>query len=145
MQVITYTDPETGGVVVVHPTGAVPLNEVIARDVPEGVTYDVLDSSELPADRVFRDAWRKNGSQVTEELQASKEVCHNHRRVKRAQEFEPHDNVIMKQIPGVDLTAAEAARQEIRTKHDQLQVDIDAAQSPEELKALLAQASISVQ
>lgn len=30
---------------------------VIRNSVPEGVEYTIVDASELPADRTFRDAW----------------------------------------------------------------------------------------
>jgi hypothetical protein len=43
----------------------------------------------------------------------------------------------MKQIPGIDSTAAEAARQAIRDKYYALQAQMDAAQTPEQLKALM--------
>jgi hypothetical protein len=69
----------------------------------------------------------------------AKEIAHTARRTARAKEFEPHDAIIMKQIPGVDATAAEAARQEIRDKYAALQTQMDAAQTPEQLKSLMPQ------
>lgn len=72
-------------------------------------------------------------------LNKAKEIAHEHRRAARAEEFKPYDEVIMKQIPGNDYTQAEAARQAIRDKYAALQAQMDAAQTPEELKALLPQ------
>ena len=69
----------------------------------------------------------------------AKEIAHTARRAARATEFEPHDEVIMKQIPGVDAQAAEATRQEIRDKYAALQTQMDAAQTPEQLKSLMPQ------
>jgi hypothetical protein len=66
-------------------------------------------------------------------LEKAKALAHEKRRAARAAEFEPHDNVIAKQIPGVDFEAAEAARQAIRDKYNAMQAQIDAAQSPEQL------------
>ncbi len=43
----------------------------------------------------------------------------------------------MKQIPGNDLVAAEAARAEIRTKYETIQTEINNASTPEELKTIL--------
>jgi hypothetical protein len=43
----------------------------------------------------------------------------------------------MKQIPGVDAQAAEAARQTIREKYAAMQADIDAAVTPDEIKQVL--------
>jgi hypothetical protein len=66
-------------------------------------------------------------------------ICHDIRRTKREEEFKPFDEIIMKQIPGNDHAQAEAARQAIRDKYASLQAQIDSAQTPEELKALLPQ------
>ena len=73
-------------------------------------------------------------------IDKAKAVAHDMRRAARAEEFKPHDEVIMKQIPGVDAQAAEAARQAIRDKYAVMQEQMDAAQTPEELKALLPEA-----
>ena len=67
----------------------------------------------------------------------AKAIAHDARRAARSAEFEPHDAIIMKQIPGADSTAAEAARQAIRDKYAALQAQMDAAQNPEQLKALM--------
>lgn len=69
----------------------------------------------------------------------AKDIAHAARRAARAVEFEPYDAIIMKQIPGNDAAAAEAARQAIRDKYATLQAQMDAAQTPEQLKALMPQ------
>lgn len=71
------------------------------------------------------------------DLNKAKVIAHEKRRAARAAEFAPHDEVIMKQIPGAGAEAAEAARQTIRDKYAELQVEMDAATTVEELKALL--------
>jgi hypothetical protein len=65
-------------------------------------------------------------------------IAHDLRRAARAKEFEPYDNIIAKQIPGTAFQDAEAARQAIRDKYTQMQTQLDAAQSPEELKSALS-------
>jgi hypothetical protein len=70
-------------------------------------------------------------------IDKAKAIAHDKRRAARSAEFEPHDAIIMKQIPGADSTAAEAARQAIRDKYAVLQAHMDAAQTPEQLKALM--------
>jgi len=70
-------------------------------------------------------------------LDKAKDIAHEKRRAARAEEFKPHDEVIMKQIPGVDAQQAEAARQAIREKYATLQAQMDAAQTADELKALI--------
>jgi hypothetical protein len=70
------------------------------------------------------------------DLNKAKEISHNIRRKIRSKEFEPLDNLIAKKIPGNDETEIEAQRQEIRDRYAQIQIQIDQAQTPEELKLL---------
>ena len=74
---------------------------------------------------------------ITVNMTKAKAIPHDARRAARAEEFKPHDEVIMKQIPGVDAQASEAARQAIRDKYAAIQTQIDAAATPEEIKAAL--------
>jgi hypothetical protein len=74
---------------------------------------------------------------ITINLNKAKTIAHDARRAARAAEFAPYDEVIMKQIPGVDAQAAEAARQAIRDKYAGLQIDMDAASDVVELKSIV--------
>jgi hypothetical protein len=66
----------------------------------------------------------------------AKAIGHDMRRAARAEEFKPFDEAIAKQIPGA-ADGAEAERQVIRDKYAAIQVEIDAAATPEEIKAAL--------
>jgi hypothetical protein len=70
-------------------------------------------------------------------LTKAKGIAHDVRRAKRAEEFVPHDEVIMKQIPGADADAAEAARAAIRTKYANVQTNIDNAADVDSLKTIV--------
>jgi hypothetical protein len=70
-------------------------------------------------------------------IDKAKAIGHDMRRAARAEEFKPHDEAIMKQIPSVDVQAVEAARQAIREKYAAMQIAIDSANSPEEIKAVI--------
>lgn len=67
----------------------------------------------------------------------AKAIGHDMRRAARAAEFAPYDEAIAKQIPG-QMEGAEAARQAIRDKYVAIQTAIDAAATPDEIKAALA-------
>ena len=133
---IIYTNNE-GGISIIIPTGELPIEEVAAKDVPEGVAYEIVEDDAIPSDRTFRGAWVANGAAVEVDLNRAKEIGHDKRRAQRAEEFAPLDRVISLQLPGMDTTAAEAGRQLIRDKYAQVQADIDAAASPDEIKAAL--------
>lgn len=74
------------------------------------------------------------------DMDRAKPIAHDIRRKMRAEEFAPHDEIISKRIPGVSEQQAEAARQAIRDKYAVVQEDIDAAETPEELKQILEDA-----
>ena len=74
---------------------------------------------------------------ITINMDKAKNIAHDMRRAARAEEFKPFDEVIMKQIPGNDYNQAEAARQAIRDKYAAIQTQIDAAATPDEIKAAL--------
>ena len=71
---------------------------------------------------------------ITINLNKAKTIAHDKRREARAAEFAPLD--IKATIPA-EAQAAETARQAIREKYAELQTQINAAQSAEELKGLL--------
>ena len=66
----------------------------------------------------------------------AKTIAHDMRRAARADEFKPFDDAIAKQIPG-QAEGAEAERQAIRDKYAVIQQDINAAKTPDEIKAAL--------
>ena len=55
---VIYPNDE-GGVSVLTPVPncGLTLEEIIAKDVPAGKPHQVIDMSELPTDRTFRNAW----------------------------------------------------------------------------------------
>jgi hypothetical protein len=48
---------DNGGVAIVIPTGEISIEEVIAKDIPEGKPYKIVDVADIPTDRTFRGAW----------------------------------------------------------------------------------------
>ena len=76
---------------------------------------------------------------ITINIDKAKTIAHDKRREARAEEFKPHDEIIMKQIPGVDATVAEAARELIRTKYTEMQTAIDSASTVDAIKSAMPQ------
>ena len=125
---------ESGGVAVIVPTGSV---ELALKDVPEGVPYEIVDVADIPSDRYFRDAWVIGDGCVEHDLDQCRAIGHDKRRSARTEAFAPFDKIIANQIPGADALAAEASRQTIRDHYADVQVAIDAAADPDEIKAAL--------
>ena len=55
---IIYPTPE-GGVAIIIPAVecGMTIDEIAAKDVPAGVPYQIVDASDIPTDRTFRNAW----------------------------------------------------------------------------------------
>ena len=53
---------ENGGVGILHPTGALPIEDVCQKDVPAGTPYLVVEDDVIPSDRSFRNAWEADFS-----------------------------------------------------------------------------------
>jgi hypothetical protein len=68
---------------------------------------------------------------ITINIDKAKNIAHDIRRAKRAEEFAPLD--IKATIPS-EAVAAEAARQAIRDKYAAMQTQINSASTPEEIK-----------
>lgn len=129
-----------GEIAILIPSGEVPLDVVLAKDVPsDAVEVVVTDITEIPSERVFREAWELDfeNKKVNINIDKAKQVAHEKRRIKRSEEFAPHDEVIAKQIPGKDAVVAEAERQKIREKYATIQVNIDAVEDVETLTTLV--------
>jgi len=60
MNRIIYTTDE-GGVSVIHPTAEAlalyGIEAIALKDVPAGKPYQIVDASEVPSDRTWRNAW----------------------------------------------------------------------------------------
>lgn len=113
------------------------LETLAAKDVPASKPWQIVDASDIPTDRTFREAWVMSDCCVEHDLDKCKTIGHDKRRAARSAEFAPHDSVIALQIPGANSIAAEAARVQIRAKYAAMQTEIDAATTPDEIKAAL--------
>lgn len=71
---------------------------------------------------------------ITINIDKAKNIAHDIRRSKRAEEFAPLD--IKATIPS-ETVAAEAARQAVRDKYAAMQTQINSASTPEEIKTAL--------
>jgi hypothetical protein len=71
---------------------------------------------------------------ITINVNKAKDIAHDIRRSKRAEEFAPLD--IQATIPS-QASAAESARQAVRDKYATMQTQINSASTPEEIKTAL--------
>ncbi len=57
-QRIIFSNDEGGvSVIVPAPECGLTIEEIAAKDVPEGKPYKIVDVADIPTDRTFRNAW----------------------------------------------------------------------------------------
>lgn len=56
-RIVYITDEGKVAIVVPSDNCGLTVEEIAAKDVPAGKTYHIVDVSEIPSDRTFRNAW----------------------------------------------------------------------------------------
>ena len=54
---IVYTQDDGTLAIIVPADCGLTIEEIAAKDVPSGKEYHIVDKSEIPSDRTFRNAW----------------------------------------------------------------------------------------
>ena len=55
---IIHPTPEGGvAIIIPAPDCGLSIEQIAAKDVPAGVPYSIVDASDIPSDRTFRNAW----------------------------------------------------------------------------------------
>ena len=70
MSKIIYTNSD-GTVSIITPAGDV--NNAI-KDVPSGLSYEIVEDSAIPTDRSFRNAWKQNSKTIETDMTKAKEI-----------------------------------------------------------------------
>ncbi len=120
-------------------TEAAFVARIAAKDLPETATdVTALDDADLPADRVFRDAWRITGGAVAVDMPAAREIYRTQLRQIRAPLLAALDVAFIRTLETGDVVeqaAVIARKQALRAVTED--PAIDAAQTPEQLKAVI--------
>ena len=79
MSRIIYTNSD-GTVSIITPAGDV--NDAI-KDVPSGLSYEIVEDSAIPTDRSFRNAWKQNSKTIETDMTKAKEIHKDKIRIAR--------------------------------------------------------------
>jgi len=131
--VIIFTN-DRGGVSVCIPTGELPIEQVQARDIPQGLDSYIVRDDQLPhADGDFFDAWEQSRGVVIVNLLKAREITKARLRVERAPLLAAQDVAFQRALEtGADTTAIVAEKQRLRD----ITAHADACTSTAELRAL---------
>lgn len=56
-RIIYPTDDGGVAIIIPAPDCGLTIEEIAAKDIPEGKPYKIVDVADIPTDRTFRDAW----------------------------------------------------------------------------------------
>lgn len=129
-----------GTVGIMHPIldCGLSLNQIIAKDVPAGIPYEVVDDSVIPSDRTFRNAWRHD---LQVDIQKAKEITKNRLRAERAPLLNDLDIMQLKEV-AKQATMPEPDHTRLIEIESQKQIlrdctkKVDLCKTVEELKAV---------
>jgi len=111
-QVIIHTT-ENGNVAVTIPTGEISIEAVQAKDTPVGSL--IVNTSDLPTDNDFFDAWELADGVVTVSLAKAKEITKKRLRAEREPLLAAQDVLFQRaQEANADTTAIVAEKQRLR-------------------------------
>lgn len=115
MQVIIFQN-ENGGVAICTPTGEIPIEAVMEKDVPKNSGARIVNSENLPSqDFDFFDAWEMNETSITINLAKAKELTKERLRYERLPLLQAQDILYMKSLEqGQDTTAIVAEKNRLR-------------------------------
>ena len=111
MSKIIYTNSD-GTVSIINPTGDV--NDAI-KDVPSGLSYEIVEDSAIPTDRSFRNAWKQNSKTIETDMTKAKEIHKDKIRTARTPKLAELDVEFQKALEtGASTTDIVAKKQALR-------------------------------
>ena len=139
MRKIIYTRPDGGLSIVSVP---IDTDKAIAKAMvllpTDALDAAVVDESVIPTDRTFRNALKQNGSMIEHDMPKCREIYKHQLRQLRAPKFAALDTAYLLADERGDTVEKQRVAQQKQVLRD-VTVDpaIDAAKTPEELKAAL--------
>lgn len=134
-QVIVFTRPD-GGLSILHPTGQLPISELLTKDVPEDCqsTARITSKSSIPSDRTFRNAWMDQDNQIAVNMDSAKTIWLDKWRKARKTELEKLDIEFSKALGQQNQDAASLIESKRQALRDITQIDLSEVTSAEALK-----------
>lgn len=115
------------------------LSRIIKKVLPEEATnVRVIEPSEIPTDRTFRNAWKDEGGSITVDMPQAREIHRDYLRKLREPKLAALDIEYMRALETGNIAEQERIAAEKQLLRDATAFPaIDAATTPEELKAAI--------
>ena len=109
MSKIIYTNSD-GTVSIITPAGDV--NDAI-KDVPSGLSYEIVEDSVIPTDRSFRNAWKQNSKTIETDMTKAKEIHKDKIRIARTPKLAELDIEFQKALETSSSTTDIVAKKQL--------------------------------
>ena len=109
MSRIIYTNSD-GTVSIITPAGDV--NDAI-KDVPSGLSYEIVEDSVIPTDRSFRNAWKQNSKTIETDMTKAKEIHKDKIRIARTPKLAELDIEFQKALETSSSTTDIVAKKQL--------------------------------
>ena len=109
MSRIIYTKSD-GTVSIITPAGDV--NDAI-KDVPSGLSYEIVEDSAIPTDRSFRNAWKQNSKTIETDMTKAKEIHKDKIRIARTPKLAELDIEFQKALETSSSTTDIVAKKQL--------------------------------
>ena len=131
-QLITYKQ-DNGTVAIIQPTeealATMTLAQIAVKDVPAGVSYKIVNDSDIPSDRTFRNAWKDD---LTVDMPKAQVITKDRLRAERKPLLQALDVAQLRNLADpVALANIESKKQVLRDATKQ----VDSLTTLDELKA----------
>ncbi len=113
---ILYQHPDGSVAVIIHaPDCGLTIEEIAAKDVPTGVAWQIVDESDIPTDRTFRNAWTLQDGLLGHDMTKCMDLTKERLRAARKPLLEAQDVLFQRALEtGADTTAIVAENQRLR-------------------------------
>ena len=97
-KVVVYCESDSVSIVYPAPNTGLTFEEIIQRSVPQGIKYTIVSKSEIPTNRLYRDAWIFQNEKIKIDVEKAKEIQKNNIRSVRDKIFKDKDIEYMRAL-----------------------------------------------
>jgi len=139
-QRIIYQNQHGGvSILIPAPNAGLTIEEIAAKDVPAGTPYRIVDASEVPADRTFRNAWTHDEAGIKVDMVKARDIHRDRLRALRAPKLAALDVEYIRAVESKDVPLqADIAAHKQALRDVTADPAIDNASTPEELAAAIS-------
>ncbi len=113
MSRILYQHPDGSvAVIIPAPDCGLTIEEIAAKDVPQGLTWQIVDEADIPTDRTFRNAWCLKNGHFDHDLDKCCAITKDRLRAERKPLLELQDVLFMRSVERGENTSTIAGEKQ---------------------------------